>query len=92
MSDEATATVEVDAEIKGLGDKIAGLTIKQAVDLKNYLKDAYARSQDPEIAAHLGEVLWVTGETARAREIFDEALHAHPDNPVLQRTVDRFVP
>jgi tetratricopeptide (TPR) repeat protein len=66
-----------------LGDTTAAL---------NYLKDAYARSQDPEIAAHLGEVLWVTGETARAREIFDEALHAHPDNPVLQRTVDRFVP
>ena len=41
MSDEATATVEVAAEIKDLGDKIADLTIKQAVDLKDYLKDAY---------------------------------------------------
>ncbi len=41
MSEEATATVEVDAAIKALGDKIAELTLKQAVDLKNYLKDAY---------------------------------------------------
>ncbi len=31
----------VEAPIMELGDKIAGLTIKQAVDLKNYLKEAY---------------------------------------------------
>ena len=43
MADEdaGTATVEVTAEIKDLGDKIAGLTLKEAVDLKDYLKDAY---------------------------------------------------
>ena len=29
------------AEIQELGDKIAGLTLKQAVDLKDYLKEAY---------------------------------------------------
>ncbi|MEL7240364.1 MAG: 50S ribosomal protein L7/L12, partial [Planctomycetota bacterium] len=40
MSDE-TATVEVSAEIKELGDKLSGLTLKQAVELKDYLKDAY---------------------------------------------------
>lgn len=38
---EATATVEVDAEVKDLGDKLAGLTLKQAVDLGNYMKEAY---------------------------------------------------
>ena len=42
---EATATaeapVEVDPAIKELGDKIASLTLKQAVDLKDYLKSAY---------------------------------------------------
>ena len=37
MSDTAT----VDSAIKELGDKIAELTLKQAVDLKNYLKEAY---------------------------------------------------
>jgi len=42
MSDEAAvATKEFEAEIKDLGDKIAGLSLKQAVDLKDYLKDAY---------------------------------------------------
>ena len=32
---------EVATEIKDLGDKIVGLTLKQAVDLAGYLKDAY---------------------------------------------------
>ena len=32
---------EVEADIKEVGDKIAGLTLKQAVDLANYLKEAH---------------------------------------------------
>jgi large subunit ribosomal protein L7/L12 len=35
------STDTVDAAVKVLGDKLASLTIKQAVDLKNYLKEAY---------------------------------------------------
>lgn len=38
---EGTATLELSEELKGLGDKIAGLTLKQAKDLSDYLKDAY---------------------------------------------------
>ena len=41
MSDEATATVEVSAEIKGLAESIVGLTLKDAVDLADYLKTEY---------------------------------------------------
>jgi len=37
MSDTAT----FDAKIKDLGDKLAGLTLKEAVDLGKYLKEAY---------------------------------------------------
>ena len=40
MSDD-TATVEFSAETKELGDKIANLTLKQAKELSDYLKDAY---------------------------------------------------
>ena len=40
MSDEA-ATVEVAAEIKSLGDQIAGLTLKQAKELSDYLENEY---------------------------------------------------
>ncbi|MEM1183780.1 MAG: 50S ribosomal protein L7/L12 [Planctomycetota bacterium] len=38
---EATATKEFDAKIKDLGDQLAGLTLKEAVDLGDYMKDAY---------------------------------------------------
>ena len=43
MSDEAPAVEakEFDKAIKDLGDKIAELTLKQAVDLKDYMKDAH---------------------------------------------------
>jgi large subunit ribosomal protein L7/L12 len=37
----ATSGKEFDASIKELGDKIAALSLKEAVDLKDYLKDAY---------------------------------------------------
>lgn len=36
-----TATVEFSAESKTLGDQIANLTLKQAKELSDYLKDAY---------------------------------------------------
>ncbi|MEL0095511.1 MAG: 50S ribosomal protein L7/L12 [Planctomycetaceae bacterium] len=40
MSDEA-ATVEVSAEISALGDKLVELTLKQAKELSDYLKDEH---------------------------------------------------
>ena len=39
MSDEATKTF--DAKISKLGDELAGLTLKVAVDLGDYMKDTY---------------------------------------------------
>ncbi len=39
MTDEATKTF--DAKISKLGDEIAGLTLKEAVDLADYMKDTY---------------------------------------------------
>jgi len=41
MSEE-TATVEVTPELKELGDKIADLTLKQAIELSDYLKDEHS--------------------------------------------------
>jgi large subunit ribosomal protein L7/L12 len=39
MSD--TATLEISADLKSIGDKIAGLTLKEAKSLSDYLKDAH---------------------------------------------------
>ncbi len=61
MSD--TATVEVSSEIKGLGDQLANLTLKQAVELKDYLKEAYGI----EPAAG-GAVMMAAGPAAAAEE------------------------
>jgi large subunit ribosomal protein L7/L12 len=41
MSEEAAATIEFSAETKELGDKIANLTLKQAKELSDYLKEVH---------------------------------------------------
>jgi tetratricopeptide (TPR) repeat protein len=54
-----------------------------------HLQRAYAGRPDPEIAAHLGEVLWVLGRRSEAQKIWDAALSKTPANDVLTRTVQR---
>lgn len=61
--------------------------LKEAVD---YLRRAYGGRADPEIAAHLGEVLWQSGAQDEAKRIWAEARKAHPDNELLQKTLSRF--
>jgi Flp pilus assembly protein TadD len=56
------------------------------------LKKAFALRADPEIAAHLGEVLWALGRKDEARETWGEAMKASPSNEVLVGTVRKFVP
>jgi tetratricopeptide (TPR) repeat protein len=56
-----------------------------------YLRRAYDTSQDPEIAAHLGEVLWVTGTRQEARRIWDDSAGSYPDNELLQQVMRRFL-
>ncbi len=56
-----------------------------------YLRRAYELQADPEIAAHLGEVLWVDGSEDEAREIWEQAADAAPDHPVLKQVMERFL-
>lgn len=55
----------------------------------NYLNLAFAARPDPEIAAHLGEVLWVQGAKDDARNIWRSALEKDPANEVLLETLQR---
>jgi len=55
----------------------------------NYLNLAFAARPDPEIAAHLGEVLWVKGAKEDAKDIWRYALEKDPDNEVLLETLQR---
>lgn len=56
------------------------------------LKRAFALRPDPEIAAHLGEVLWASGSRDEAKRTWQDARRAHPDNEELSRTIKRFEP
>ncbi len=56
----------------------------------DFLKRAYGLRPDPEIAAHLGEVLWASDQRDEARRIWRGSLAEHPDNDVLKGTVSRF--
>lgn len=55
-----------------------------------YLQQAYNTSQDPEIAAHLGEVLWKKGKRDEATKVWNDALRADPNNEVLINTTNKF--
>ncbi|HIE55973.1 MAG TPA: tetratricopeptide repeat protein, partial [Chromatiaceae bacterium] len=56
-----------------------------------YLEKAAAKLQDGEIAAHLGEVLWMLGRKEQAREVWEKAREHAPDNPKLKQTIQRFL-
>lgn len=53
------------------------------------LEAAYKARPDPEIAAHLGEVLWNSGQRDRARSIWKEGHLQDADNETLQETLKR---
>ena len=57
-----------------------------------YLRRAWNGRPDGEIGAHLGEVLWVSGERAEAERIWQEAVKNSPENDALQKTIKRFKP
>jgi tetratricopeptide (TPR) repeat protein len=53
------------------------------------LTGAYQARPDAEIAAHLGEVLWATGQRDKAGTVWQEGLRLNPNNETLQETVRR---
>ncbi|WP_284155140.1 tetratricopeptide repeat protein [Sulfuricystis thermophila] len=56
------------------------------------LQHAYGLRADPEIAAHLGEVLWTLGRKEEARQTWEKARRANPANEALAETIKRFLP
>jgi tetratricopeptide (TPR) repeat protein len=53
------------------------------------LRQAHTGRPDAEIAAHLGEVLWASGDQAEARRVWQEAMQRDPRNEALRETLDR---
>ncbi len=59
----------------------------QALDL---LQQAYDARPDPEIGAHLGEVLWQLGQHDKARAIWRQAIERAPHDAVVQAVLRKF--
>ena len=54
-----------------------------------HLRRAYALRRDPEIAVHLGEILWQKGQKAEAQKLWREARAKDPQNDTLKSTLTR---
>jgi Flp pilus assembly protein TadD len=53
------------------------------------LRRAYGLRADPDIAVHLGEVLWQKGDRAGAQKLWREARAKDPKNDTLKATLAR---
>ena len=56
----------------------------------NYLRKALELLQNDEIAAHLGEVLWVNGNKMEAEEVWEKALKLFPKSEILRQIVREY--
>jgi tetratricopeptide (TPR) repeat protein len=57
-----------------------------------HLQKAYAARPDPEIAAHLGEVLWKSGQRDEAQKVWRAALTDNPNHETLLAVIQKYQP
>jgi tetratricopeptide (TPR) repeat protein len=55
-----------------------------------YLRHSLEIKQDHEVSAHLGEVLWVSGEREEAINVWEQALELFPEDKLLLDVMKRF--
>ena len=53
------------------------------------LQRAYAAFPDPEVAAHLGEVLWAMGRQREANRVWEASLAENPNAQIIINTIER---
>jgi tetratricopeptide (TPR) repeat protein len=56
---------------------------------RDYLRRAYRLKPEADVAAHLGEVMWLQGDREEARSIWREAGRRESDNETLKETLQR---
>jgi tetratricopeptide (TPR) repeat protein len=54
------------------------------------LRSAFALRADPEIAAHIGEVLWSLGRHSEAEKTWNDAAKSNPGNEALNATIQKY--
>jgi tetratricopeptide (TPR) repeat protein len=62
------------------------------VEALRNLRRAFSLLKDPEIAAHLGEVLWLGGDKDGARAVWKQGLALDKDNRAMQRVEQTYHP
>ncbi|HEX4984725.1 MAG TPA: tetratricopeptide repeat protein [Burkholderiales bacterium] len=58
---------------------------------QEYLERAFQQRPDPEIAAHLGEVLWAKGDKPGAEKVWRDALRDNPESDELQKVIQKYL-
>jgi tetratricopeptide (TPR) repeat protein len=88
LIEQAVALAPQDPYIQ---DSLGWVAFRQgrSAEALKILQAAYKAKPDAEIAAHLGEVLWVMGQTQEAANIWREGLLLKADNETLQETLKR---
>ncbi|NVK20947.1 MAG: tetratricopeptide repeat protein [Kangiellaceae bacterium] len=86
------AAYQKDPESSAIQDSMGWIQYRLG-NLQNaltYLQSAYDKTPAAEIAAHLGEVLWMLDQKDQARQIWQKALQKEPNNQYILRTLRRF--
>ena len=63
--------------------------LDEAID---FLQRAFDLRNDPEVAAHLGEVHWIMGNKQAAKAVWETALKDTPADDRLLKVIERFSP
>jgi tetratricopeptide (TPR) repeat protein len=89
LIEKASALAPNDAFIM---DSLGWVKYRQGdtADAAKLLKRAYEIQPNAEIGAHLGEVLWKSGEQKQALDAWRRARSLEPDNQTLVKTLERF--
>ncbi|MGC8121336.1 tetratricopeptide repeat protein [Marinobacter sp. VGCF2001] len=93
--DEARTQIEkalsLDPENPAILDSMGWVLFRQGhtEEALDYLARAWEAYPDPEVAAHYGEVLWVTGNREQARLIWEQGMEQNPEHDILLETIER---
>jgi tetratricopeptide (TPR) repeat protein len=81
--------LELEPENPAIMDSMGWVLFKQGKlnESRVWLERAYELFPDPEVAAHLGELLWAESDQDAATLVWMKALQDYPDNRVLNETI-----
>ncbi|MDG2118511.1 MAG: tetratricopeptide repeat protein, partial [Gammaproteobacteria bacterium] len=50
---------------------------------------AYERFPDPEVASHMGEILWALNRREEALSVWNQALEINPNSAIILEAMER---